>query len=199
MRSLSLLMRHDVVGDFVAARRCFETFLESPGRRRLDPVAVKLVEFCKAVSAMLVVVLVGTNAASLLGVPTHRSRIVPCNVQVDAIGKPPERGSKPVRRRSTLRRRSSLEPQQHEGSLHEVSEVYRNFMNDPVLTSHETLWTNPALKIYYEESFAMLETIARRQAENQDGDAPSEMGGSPKRRTSIQTVQISIMVCLQDV
>ena len=63
MCSPSLLMRRGVVGDFVAARRCFETFLESPGRRRLEPVAAKLVEFCKAVSAVLVVVLVGTNAA----------------------------------------------------------------------------------------------------------------------------------------
>jgi beta-adrenergic-receptor kinase len=66
-------------------------------------------------------------------------------------------------------------------------------MNDPVLTSHETLWKNPALKIYYEESFAMLEAIARRQAENQDGDAPSEPGVGAKRRKSIEAVQISIM------
>ena len=95
-----------------------------------------------------------------------------------------------------MRRRSSSEPQHHEGSLHEVSEVYRTFMNDPVLTSHETLWKNPALKIYYEESFAMLEAIARRQAENQDGDAPSEPGVGAKRRKSIEAVQISIMVCL---
>lgn len=116
--------------------------------------------------------------------------IGPCILQVDAIGKPPERGSKPVeKRRSASRKKSKSEPQVHEGSLHEVSEVYRKFMTDPVLDSHATLWKNRALETYYEDSFAMLEKTARRQAESQDDDHHT-------RQTSISEVQISIMVCL---